>query len=275
MQEVGWTVNGSRIHACYHGPAKPRKAVVMMHGFRSSMAELGPLPEVVGDHGYGALAIDLRGHGGSAGEPGRINLERAMEDVEAALAWLRAEKGRMKVALVGHSLGGALALGIASRTDHFESIVAAHPVRNLFEEIGLIERGFFHALGRYGNRRMRKGKAAGAIPKPPRAERGYEDKAAGRAAVTEGYLQPKVNIANYSFALTMDAAHWASKVKVPVLGIQSDHDRVVKPAHTEAVLAAIDAPLTRVRHDGGHACFRDRDRNHVITSVTDFLKETL
>ncbi len=274
MEEVSLTVQGTALHAQWHAPKKAKRAAILLHGFNSDLRELGELPAYLAAHDIGALAVDLRGHGRSQGERGRIDLERALEDFDAALAWIRQRLGRVPVALIGHSLGGALALGITARRGEVAAVVTAHPVDCLMDELGAVERAAYHVVGRRAQRRAAKGKTTGRLPRRPSYRDGYVDKALARQAQAEDYLQRHVCIANYAFARTMRASDWAKGVKVKALAIHSPYDATVRPAHTMDVIGAIpDAQF--LEHDGGHACFRDVDRGRVMEGVAHFLEANL
>ncbi len=274
MEEVTLTVQGSSVHGQWHAPKKVKRAAILIHGFNSDLRELGTLPAYLAAHDIGALAIDLRGHGRSQGQRGRIDLEHAMEDVEAAVSWVRERIGRRPLALVGHSLGGALALGIAARRDHFDALVVAHPVNCLLDELGIAERSLYHLLGRRAQRRAIRGKATGHLPRRPSYTDGYVDRALAKQASNEGYLQRHVYMGNYAFASTMDASDWARSTKVPTLAIRSAWDNTVQPAHTMDVVNAIP-DVQVLDHDGGHACFRDIDRGRVMETTAQFLGDHL
>jgi pimeloyl-ACP methyl ester carboxylesterase len=88
--------------------ADPYEAILLLHGWTGSVApdlvELGPtLRRTAGD-----LGLDFRGHGGSDDAPTTFGLNE-IEDVAGALAWL-GERGIRRVALVGSSMGGAVAI---------------------------------------------------------------------------------------------------------------------------------------------------------------------
>ncbi len=274
MEEVSLTVQGTAVHAEWHAPKKVKRAAILIHGFNSDLRELGELPSYLASHDIGALAVDLRGHGRSQGERGKIDLERVMDDVEAAVAWVRERIGRKPLALVGHSLGGALTLGIAARRDHFDALVVAHPVNCLMDELGAVERAAYHVIGRRAQRRISRGKPTGHLPRRPSYVDGYVDRALARQAQAEDYLQRHVFMGNYAFASTMCAADWAEHTKVPTLAIHSPWDNTVKPAHTLEVIRAIPGVQT-LDHDGGHACFRDLDRGRVMEGVAQFLGDHL
>ncbi len=274
VDEAALTVQGTRVYAQWHAPAKPKRAAIAIHGYNSCLLELGELPARLADAGTACLAIDLRGHGLSAGDRGRIDLDRALADVDAACQWVEDTVGRVPMGLVGHSNGGALALGIAARRDEIGAVVAAHPPRRLFDELESWKKPAFHALGRLARRRQGKGKVAGTIVQKGRYDRGYVDQALAKQARAQGYLLDTANMANYTYATTMDAKAWARSVRCPVLGITSRHDETVEPKRIDDVFSAI-GDLERFEHDGGHACYRDLDAERCIQATASFLEEHL
>ncbi|HEY3273527.1 MAG TPA: alpha/beta fold hydrolase [Methanocella sp.] len=84
-------------------PSNPTGCVVIVHGYGGSKEEQLGLAWRVAETGLAACAIDMRGHGEHM-LPFDIN---AHDDVEAAIRHCRSYG---KVIIIGHSLGGRLAL---------------------------------------------------------------------------------------------------------------------------------------------------------------------
>ncbi len=86
----------------------PREAILLLHGYSGSitpdLVELAPFLRRTA----GVLGLDFRGHGGSDDGPTTFGLLE-VEDVAGALAWL-GERGIVRVALVGSSMGGVTAI---------------------------------------------------------------------------------------------------------------------------------------------------------------------
>lgn len=86
----------------------PYEAILLLHGWTGSivpdLVELGPTLRRTA----GVLALDFRGHGRSDDAPTTFGLHE-VEDVAGALDWL-AERGIRRVALVGSSMGGTVAI---------------------------------------------------------------------------------------------------------------------------------------------------------------------
>lgn len=85
--------------------------LVLVHGSRLNAAAWGPL--VANLPGYDVLDPDLPGHGGRAGEP--FTMDGAETVVAEAVAASRAVGDGRAPVVVGHSLGGIVALRWAAR----------------------------------------------------------------------------------------------------------------------------------------------------------------
>jgi alpha-beta hydrolase superfamily lysophospholipase len=102
--------DGLPLAATYRPGRRPDSpAVLLLHGNGASRAAVAPNAGWLAAQGYAVLAIDFRGHGGSASVPHSFGLFES-RDAEAAFAWLKRRQRGAKVAVVGISLGGAAAL---------------------------------------------------------------------------------------------------------------------------------------------------------------------
>ncbi|MEO8681103.1 MAG: alpha/beta fold hydrolase [Vicinamibacterales bacterium] len=94
----------------YEASSRPAPGVVLVHMQSRNKADWKDLADDLRDAGLTALAIDLRGHGGSSGS--RENLPAMVQDVKGAVQWLSARQGVRpgNIGIVGASLGANLAL---------------------------------------------------------------------------------------------------------------------------------------------------------------------
>lgn len=103
--------------------------VVFVHGALNDHSVWTLAARWFAHHGHSVLALDLPGHGRSAGP--------VLPDVEAmadAVLALLAERGVSRAALVGHSMGSLIALEAASRAtpgivSHLVLVGTAYPMR--------------------------------------------------------------------------------------------------------------------------------------------------
>lgn len=109
----------------------PHPTVVFLHGFPGDEKNLD-LAQALRRAGFNALVFFYRGAWGS---PGTYSYSHVLEDASSALTWLRqpafADSMRVdsgEIILVGHSLGGFVALYTAATSDNVAAVAALAPV---------------------------------------------------------------------------------------------------------------------------------------------------
>jgi pimeloyl-ACP methyl ester carboxylesterase len=106
--------------------AGPHPTVVLLHGFPGNERNLD-LAQSIRRAGWDVLFFDYRG---SWGSPGDFSFTHCLEDTEAAIAWVRdaGNAARVRsdgktVVLVGHSMGGFMALEAGARDPSVTAVV--------------------------------------------------------------------------------------------------------------------------------------------------------
>jgi dipeptidyl aminopeptidase/acylaminoacyl peptidase len=110
---------------------EPAPAVVAIHGWGGDAHQMTPLAELVHDAGFVALTISMRGWGASGGEDdGGL---RQPDDVCRVVEWLGGQSfvRDRRVALLGVSQGGQVALLAAARGAPVAAVVAYAPVTDV------------------------------------------------------------------------------------------------------------------------------------------------
>lgn len=111
---------------------RPVPAVLVMHGWGSNAAMMGPVVPPLHAAGFAVLLVDARCHGHSDDET-FTSMPRFAEDIASGLAWLRHQPNvdTRRLALLGHSVGAAAALLHAAHHDDVRAVVSlsafAHP----------------------------------------------------------------------------------------------------------------------------------------------------
>ena len=122
----GWLIPGTS--------GLPTPTLIVLHGWGSNSGMMLPLAKPFCLAGYTLLFIDARNHGASEGDT-FSSLPRFAEDLESAMDWLRLQPGTdpNRIGLIGHSVGAAAALLVASRREDIAVVVSlaafAHPGR--------------------------------------------------------------------------------------------------------------------------------------------------
>lgn len=226
--------DGTRLHAWYL-PAKgeAKGTLLFLHGnaenISTHIASVYWLPA----RGYGVLLLDYRGYGQSAGA---ASLPGALEDCEAALGWLaaRPDVQARGMAVLGQSLGGALAVYAVAHSRHRERIR------------GLIIDSAFSSY------------------------RHIAREALGRWWLTWSLQWPLSFTISDRYS-PLDSV--AAVSPIPLLILHSERDQVVPFAHARALYAAARPPKTLwLLPDGGHiqALTREANRRR-LTAYLDAL----
>ncbi len=130
------TSNNKQLHGWYIPAAGSQSAptLIVLHGWGSNSEMMLPLADPFYHSGYALLFVDARNHGASESDS-FSSLPRFAEDLESALDWLlqQPETDTTRIGLIGHSVGAAAALLVASRRKEIAAVVSlasfAHPER--------------------------------------------------------------------------------------------------------------------------------------------------
>lgn len=107
-----------RLHGLWAASPQAKKdapILLYLHGARWNVEGSAPRIRRMQDLGFSVLAIDYRGFGKSS--PGLPSEDMAYEDARAAWDWLAAKYPNRPRFIFGHSLGGAVAIDLASKVD--------------------------------------------------------------------------------------------------------------------------------------------------------------
>ena len=95
--------------------------LLYLHGARWNVAGSAPRIRRMQQLGFSVLAIDYRGFGKSS--PGLPSEDTAYEDARAAWDWLAAHQANRPRYVFGHSLGGAIAIDLASKVEDEQGVI--------------------------------------------------------------------------------------------------------------------------------------------------------
>jgi acylglycerol lipase len=112
----------------WHPEEASKPPVVIVHGAGEHGGRYAYVAERLVDEGHGVYALDHRGHGRSDGPRALIDrMDTLVADLRLFVARVQEEDGRRPF-LVGHSLGGAVALNYAiAHSNTIEGLVVSGP----------------------------------------------------------------------------------------------------------------------------------------------------
>lgn len=110
------TPTGEKISAKFYENSSAKYTILFSHGNAEDIGSNDSFAIRIRDLGFNILAYDYRGYGTSSGSPSETN---AYDDIDAAFDYLVTIRGvpPEKIILHGRSLGGAVAVDLASRKE--------------------------------------------------------------------------------------------------------------------------------------------------------------
>lgn len=235
------------------------RGVLLLHGFGDTPQSLRDLAHHLHGHGYTVRVPLLPGHGRSLAQFGASTSADWLAASREALATLRAHTPR--VALVGQSMGGALAVLLAA-TDEVEALVLLAPYLTLKPKVDRLARR--HGL-------------AGLFVAwvNSRTEQSILDPAARARSLGYGVTSPRL----LAELRNVVGRAWEALpgVTVPTLVIQSRRDNRIRAADAERAYARLSAACREFVwiDDGGHVLSVDVGREEVFARTTGWLERFL
>lgn len=262
--------NGAVVHRWQaHGPARPRGAVVLQHGFGEYAERYLTLQHALVGHlvedGHEVWALDLWGHGRSPGRRGVCHIGRAVADHREVLR-LAAATG-LPVSAVGHSLGGLVTAASAASYDGDLGAVV------------LLSPALPEPMPSYGRRLL--GLAARVAPgvQIPQRRRPVDELSHRRDVVESTAADPRMHDGQIGFLLATSALDVMTGLRaaapdwsVPCLIAHGTADTYTDPAGSTDLAARLGPHSTLRLVDGGyHELLSDTEGDEVLRLVRSFL----
>lgn len=199
------------------------------------------LAGALADRGFAVLRYDKRGAGQSGGRAETVTLEDYADDAIAAVRWLASRKDidSHRIALAGHSEGGAVAMIAASRDKKVASLVLIAASATAGAELVLEQQ--LHMLDLMNTppaERQAKIDLQRKIQAAVMTEKGWD------AVPPE--LRRQADSPWFRSLLLFDPAKTMKKIKQPILIVQGDLDKQILPHHADQ-LAALASARKKVR----------------------------
>ena len=251
----------------------PRGAVVLVHGLAEHCGRYGELVGRLTGLGLAVHAMDHRGHGHSPGPRAMIGRFRWLaDDVHARIEHARAAHPGVPLFVIGHSMGGAIALEtLLSDPMPLAGLVLSAPALGADSAVPVLQVAMARLLSRIapcvGVLRL----PAAAISRDPAVVRAYElDPLVYRGAI------PARTAVELLDAMQGFAAR-APALRVPTLVLHGTADRLVPIAHAEPVWQALGSTdLTVHRYEGlYHEVFNEPERARVYADLEAWLEARL
>jgi non-heme chloroperoxidase len=251
------TPDGGSLHAEECGSGRP---VVLLHGHGANLGIFAPLAPQLMAGGRRVVAVDQRGFGRSSAVPSTFGFDGLVDDLVTVLGVLDLHGA----IVVGHSLGGGVALGLAvQRSDVVADRVAALVLVNssargpadrplLRAKAGALDWKLTERVGRHHRHGMVFARANfGAEPRRSHVEAVRAIGCASPAARRQGLTRRLLGI---------DLSDRLSDVRVPVLVLAGAADRVLSPSESRRIAETVQCGRLHVFQGAGHMLPLERSK---------------
>lgn len=273
------TADGLDLYCRSWTPADPQGVLIIVHGLSEHGGRYRETAEFFCRRGWAVFAGDLRGHGRSPDTPGggRVHVKRFNEyllDVEAFLDVARQAFEALPLFLLGHSMGGLVAIRyVLENPEHQAGVVISSPALAAHPEFRppLLLRLLVGLLSWLAPSLLFKSDLeVEALSRDPQVVKDY---------VADPLVTRKVSARWYSEAMKAmkRSREQAGELKVPMLLMQSGADRLVDPGEPARWAGA--APPHRVdfvEWEGlFHEMFNEPEKDRVRARTLDWLNARL
>ena len=231
--------------------------VLLLHGGGDTPQVLSDLAEYLYRRGFSVVVPLLAGHGRGLMELATMNSAAIFADAKRHFDAMRAT--HHSVAVVGLSMGGALATELVSERDDVAALVLLAPYVAMPVALG----------------RMAALSASWGWLLPyfsSRGEQSIHDRVAAGRALSRGVLTPAALRTLYDFVLRATTA--LPRVRAPTLFIQSREDNRISRANAERAFALLGAQEKRLEwvEGAGHVITVDFGRERVFELTAAWLE---
>ena len=245
-----------------------RDVVVIAHGYGEHGDRYANVVERLVPAGYAVHAIDHRGHGRSGGRRALIDrMDRVIEDLHGFIEQIRARHGGGKVKLLGHSMGGSIALGYALRyPQDLSGLILSGPAVGGFVPLG--QRLVLRLLAALAPNLGTLSLPASAVSRDPAVVAAYERD----PLVYHGKVPARTAGEMVAAAASYPAR--AGEMKLPVLIQHGAQDKLIPLEPNRAVYDALGSTDKTVKIYEGlyHEIYNEPEHGAVIDDLVAWLE---
>ena len=245
----------------------PRDHVVILHGYAEHSGRYADVAAFLNAEGFAVHALDHHGHGRSEGD--RAVIERfaqADDDISTLIERTCADSGQNTVKLIGHSMGGSLALNYAlGHPQRLSGLVLSGPV--IGGGLPRLQGWLIRLLSAVSPRLGTVALDGAAVSRDPAVVADYK----ADPLVYRGKIPART--ADEMFKAIAGYPPRVAGLQVPCLLMHGEADRLVPAAGAAPVFDAIGSPDKTVRIWPGlyHEIFNEPEREAVLRLTADWL----
>ena len=255
----------------HHLVPECRGRLVIVHGYAEHKGRYGELVDELVAARYQCHLLDLRGHGRSGGPRGHVaRFAEYREDLQRFLEEVRKLATPAPLLLLGHSLGGLIALDfVLHHPDVFDSFAVSSPFLAPALKILFLKRTLLPWIARFfPTLAVQSGLKAAWLSHDTEIVRAYETDPLVFSTVTLGWFVAVCKGQDEVF-------NRAAEIRVPILALIGDADAIAHPGRTRALFARLGSEPKRLIDYPGlyHEVFNEIERGRVVADLLAWLDE--
>jgi len=269
IEETVTATDGLRLYLRRHELENARGEILIAHGFGEHSGRYGALTDHLVNHNYCVTAYDHRGHGLSDGLPGHVeSFGEYDEDIAKIISSVRSRSQAKSLFLIGHSMGGLIALRYAARkSGTLTGAIVSAPLI----EVAVPVPAHKLMIARVSARMAPRMRLDNEI-NPANLSR---DPEVGRAYAADPLVNRKVSGKWFAEATRAmkEVAERASQITTPVLVMHGTEDKLASVDATKRLFERIGSSDKELVIYPGfyHELFNEPEKQEVFDRVTDWL----
>jgi alpha-beta hydrolase superfamily lysophospholipase len=252
--------------------SEPQTVLVLVHGLAEHSGRYNNLADDMASHGFAIYAMDLRGHGRSAGKRCYVkHFSDYVDDLDIFIDLVQSRHPASKIFLLGHSLGGTIAtLYAASHQEKLDGMMLSAPTLKFNNSISQRQRFMARILSRVapcvGVTRLE----ANSISQDPAIVKAYTRD----PLVYTGKISARMGVEMME-AIEETIPEVMPLISLPILIMQGTEDRLSHPDSGKFIYDSISSKdKTLKRYDGlFHEIFNEPRHVVVIADMRKWLDE--
>ena len=254
---------------CWLPQGDSRAVVIFLHGFTEHSGRYAELAERLCSEGYAVYAMDLRGHGKSAGDRAFVrSFDEFLADLDAFLEVVRRSEPDKPLFLFGHSMGGAIIAHYAiTRRPEVRGLLLSAPPVSVGSRVFPILRRLASLLSRL-------------FPRLRVVRMGFQFLSRDAEVVAQFNSDPLVFHGRFPVRIGAEilqaAKHLqdhAEAIRLPLLILQGTGDRVVDPQGAEQLHEQAASRDKKLRLYAGlyHDLLHEPEKAQVAADLIEWL----
>lgn len=244
-------------------------AVVIVHGLAEHSGRYAHVAEFFNRYGFAVFALDLPGHGQSDGPRAYFSrFEVLIDAVHAYVLSLKASHPDLKLFMLGHSLGGAIALDYAANfQETLAGLVVTGPSVKLGEAVPTILKSLAGIMSVIAPKLKIMALDAGDISRDPDIRASYDsDPLNYRGKLTARAGAELLELAEA-------ARTGAPLITIPALVMQGGEDALVDPSSADEVYGLLGSAdkTKRIFHGLYHEILNEPEKEQVMGEIAAWM----